>query len=175
MTDEESADYVVAASDAFLDFGAIQVPMLEGLDIALHLEHDTQRGVGLGLTYGSSMADVQVFARAKDEHMWPSTRDELIAALAQQQVSSEIVIGTFGSEVRCTLPTIDFDGNNIIAPARFVGVDGDRWFMRIAISGAAAVDRIEVDKIDQLIGKLIVTRGDAAMSPGEALTLTIPA
>jgi len=170
----EFEEIVVVATNGFLDLGAVSVPLLEGLEISVNIDQETMQGTGLGLTYGASMADVQVFARAKDELIWPTTRDELVSALAQQQVDCEIVIGVFGSEIHCTMPTVDFENNNVLQPVRFLGVDGDRWFMRIAVSGAAAADPADIEQMDVILSQLTVHRGEEAMSPGEPLTLTLP-
>lgn len=168
----ENDEVVVLPADGFLDLGAVAVPLLEGLEISVNIDEKSMRGVGLRLTYGASIADVQIFARARNELMWPTTRDEMVLALSQQQVASQIVMGAFGSEVQCTMPTVNLDGNNMMQPVRFLGVDGDRWFMRIAISGAATVDPVDIEKMDALLSQLAVARGDQAMAPGEPLTFT---
>jgi len=174
MTEGSDGGYAMPASDDLLDLGAIKVPMLEGLEISLNIDQDTMRGISVALIYGASMADVQVFARAKDELLWPGTRDGLVAGLSEQGVASEVSIGRFGSEVQCTMPATDFDGNNIMQSVRFIGIDGDRWFLRIAVSGSATVDEREIATFDQLIAGLEVVRGDDAMSPGEPLEFTVP-
>lgn len=174
MTDFSQEHNLVPASDGLLDLGALKVPMLEGLEITMNIDQETGRGVSVALVFGSSMADIQIFARAKDELQWPETREGLVAGLREQGVASEVVIGRFGSEVHCTMPTTDFDGNNIMQSVRFIGIDGDRWFLRIAISGSATVDEREIAAFDQLIAGLEVVRGDDAMSPGEPLEFTVP-
>ena len=174
MTSTPDESSIFPASTELLDLGALRVPMLEGLEIAMNIDQETMRGVSIALTYGPSMADVQVFARAKDELSWPETRDGLVAGLAEQGVASEVAIGRFGSEVRCTMPTTDFAGNNILQSVRFIGIDGDRWFMRVAVSGSATVDPIEMQTFDELIARLEVVRGDEPMSPGEPLEFRAP-
>lgn len=174
MTEIPAENHFLPASSELLDLGALKVPMLEGLEISMNIDQETMRGVSVALVYGSSMADVQVFARAKDELLWPPTRDGLVAGLSEQGVASEVVIGRFGSEVQCTMPTTDFAGNNILQSVRFLGIDGDRWFMRVAISGAATIDATEMDQFDALIAGLEVVRGDDAMSPGEPLEFVAP-
>lgn len=174
MTEGFNDGYAIPASDDLLDLGALKVPRLEGLEISLNIDQDTMRGISAALVYGASMADVQVFARAKDELLWPGTRDGLVSGLSEQGVSCDVLMGRFGSEVQCTMPATDFDGNNIMQSVRFIGIDGDRWFLRIAISGSATVDETQIAAFDQLIAGLVVVRGDDAMSPGEPLEFTVP-
>jgi len=172
MTDDQS--HVLPASEELLDFGALRVPRVEGIEVRLDIDHESMQGLSADLVYGASMAHVQVFARAKDELLWPQTRDGLVAGLTEQGVATEISIGRFGSEVQCTMPAVDFEGNNILQSVRFIGIDGDRWFMRLAVSGAATVDATEIAAFDELIAGLEVVRGDEAKSPGEPLVFTIP-
>lgn len=174
MSDFPNEHYVIPAGTDLLDLGAIKVPMLEGLEISMTIDQETMRTVSVALVYGTSMADIQVFARAKDELLWPETRDGLVSGLTQQGVTSEVVIGRFGSEVQCTMPATDFDGKNILQSVRFIGIDGDRWFMRIAISGSASVDDAEIAVFDDLISGIDVVRGDEPMSPGEPLEFRVP-
>ncbi|NBU32677.1 MAG: DUF3710 domain-containing protein [Actinobacteria bacterium] len=157
-----------------IDFGSLRLPLLPNLQISMNIDQETMQGISLGLALENCMADLQVFAQAKDELLWPGTRDSLVAALAEQGVDSEIVIGNFGSEIRTTMPYVDRDGNNIVQSVRFVGIDGDRWFLRIAISGTATFDDRNVAQIDELLQKIVVVRGEDAKAPGELLVLTFP-
>jgi len=174
MTHSPEENHVVLASDGLLDLGAIKVPSLDGLEIRLIIEQETMRGTTVQFVYGSSMADVQVFARAKDELLWPQTRDGLVSGLQDQGVASEVSIGRFGSEVQCTMPAVDFEGQNILQSVRFIGIDGERWFMRIAISGSATFDPHELAAFDEFIAACEIVRGDEAMSPGEPLEFKPP-
>jgi len=174
MTHSSDENHVVLAGEELLDLGALKVPSLDGLEIRLIIEQETMRGTIVEFIYGSSMANVQVFARAKDELLWPQTRDGLVTGLREQGVASEVTIGRFGSEVKCTMPAVDFDGNNILQSVRFIGIDGDRWFLRIAISGSATFDAQELAAFDELIAGFEVVRGDEAMSPGEPLEFRPP-
>jgi hypothetical protein len=174
MMQDSAADHLLPASEDLLDLGAVKIPMLEGLEITINIDQETMRGVSVAITYGTSMADVQIFARAKDELLWPQTRDDLVAGLSEQGVASVVAIGRFGSEVQCTMPVIDFEGNNVLQSVRFIGIDGDRWFMRIAVSGAATVVETEIAAFDELINGFEVVRGDDAMSPGEPLVFIAP-
>jgi Protein of unknown function (DUF3710) len=174
MTEFSQGGNEVSESDGYLDLGALKLPMHEGLEITMDMDQETGRAHSIALVLGSSMAEVQIFARAKDELMWPDTRESLVTGLREQGVASEIAIGRFGSEVQCTMPTTDFAGNNIMQSVRFIGIDGDRWFMRLAVSGSATVDETEIAEFDDLISRLEVVRGDGAMSPGASLEFILP-
>lgn len=158
----------------YLDLGLVQIPLLFDPEIRLNIDQESMLVVGFAIIIGSSMAEVQLFARAKDELLWPEVRDDLVRALTEQGIQHEVVIGEFGSEVRTVMPLQDIDGNNVLQSVRFVGVDGDRWFLRAAISGAAAVSEIEINQMDQLIANIKVERGIHPMPPGELMTFSMP-
>jgi len=174
MSEISGQEHILDPSHELIDLGALKIPLIDGLEISMNIDQESMHGVSVSLVLGSSMADVQVFARAKDELLWPQTRDGLVAGLSEQGVSSTVTIGRFGSEVQCTMPATDFDGKNILQSVRFIGIDGDRWFMRVAISGSATVDPKEIDAFDDLVEALVVVRGEDPMSPGELLEFNVP-
>ena len=58
--------------------------------------------------------------------------------------------------------------------ARFIGVDGPRWFLRGVISGAGAVDPAVAEQIDELFRSIVVVRGSTPMPPRELIPLKMP-
>src|SRR3712207_8492765 len=59
-------------------------------------------------------------------------------------------------------------------PARFVGVDGPRWFLRGMISGPAAENPEAAAALEQAFQQIVVVRGSAPMPVREQLPLTLP-
>ena len=59
-------------------------------------------------------------------------------------------------------------------PARFVGVDGPRWFLRGMISGSAAESSEAAAALEQAFRQIVVVRGTAPMPVREPLPLTLP-
>ena len=59
-------------------------------------------------------------------------------------------------------------------PARFIGVDGPRWFLRAVVSGRAAIEPAAATEVHDLIRTAVVDRGDEAMPPRELLPLRLP-
>jgi hypothetical protein len=58
--------------------------------------------------------------------------------------------------------------------ARFVGVDGPRWFLRGMISGPAAESPEAAAALEQAFRQIVVVRGTAPMPVREQLPLTLP-
>jgi hypothetical protein len=60
-------------------------------------------------------------------------------------------------------------------PARFLGVDGPRWFLRGMISGPAAASPEAAAALEGAFRSIIVVRGSEPMPVREQLPLTLPA
>ena len=66
------------------------------------------------------------------------------------------------------------DGSSALQPARFVGVDGPRWFLRGIFLGAAARPGAAADLVDDVFRSVIVVRGREAMPVGSPLPMRLP-
>ena len=59
--------------------------------------------------------------------------------------------------------------------ARFVGVDGPRWFLRGVIGGAATGDVEAAAQVEDLFRSIVVVRGGSPMPPRDLIPLRMPA
>lgn len=157
-----------------LDLGVATVPNMTGLAVDIDLDPQTGMGKSFALEYLNSIASIQIFAAPASEDLWPEVRDSIVSGLRDQKVDCEIVMGAFGTEVRCVMPTVDLDGNSYVHPVRFLALTGDRWMMRVVVSGDAAVDGEAADKLNQVLREISVNRGDEPMPPGQRMTITVP-
>jgi hypothetical protein len=62
-----------------------------------------------------------------------------------------------------------------VQPARFVGVDGPRWFLRGVITGRPAVEPETDGDLVALFRDIVVVRGGAPMAPRDPIGLHLPA
>lgn len=168
------SSYEVPDDGTRLKLGSLWVPMRKGLDVGADLDPETGELTSVTLTLAGSIAAVQIFASAKDQDSWTELRYEIAAKLEETHVEPKVVNGAFGPELHAVLPVFDQSGNTSIQSARFMGINGDRWFMRISISGNAATDSVSAIELDELIADLVVDRGDIALAPGERLPLSFP-
>jgi hypothetical protein len=60
------------------------------------------------------------------------------------------------------------------APARFVGVDAPRWFLRALLTGAAATDDQAAQPLLDVLRDVVVVRGEDPMPAREPLVLNLP-
>ena len=63
----------------------------------------------------------------------------------------------------------------LLAPARFVGVDGPRWFLRGLLTGPAAVDDAAAAPLLEAMRDVAVHRGTEPMAVRDPLPLVLPA
>ena len=61
-----------------------------------------------------------------------------------------------------------------MAPARFVGVDGPRWFLRAMYTGSAAVDPDAAAPLEAALRDVVVVRGSDPMAVRDPLPLRLP-
>lgn len=166
--------YEVTESTGYLNLGAVWIPTIEGLDVTVQIDQTTQQLLSFSLIYANSIAKIEIFAAAKEHSSWADIRFEIAARLEETQVQPKISTGSFGSQITAVMPTFDEQGKALVQAVRFLGIDGDRWFLRATISGAGAVNPDVAKQIDELIAKLVINRGDEPMAPGARLPIRFP-
>ncbi|WP_158288640.1 DUF3710 domain-containing protein [Ornithinimicrobium flavum] len=160
--------------DGRLDLGALRLPVAKGMQLRLDLEQGSGRVIGATLGFGASQAQVQVFAAPRTVGLWDELRQEIARGLVDAGGAAETVDGLLGKELRARMPGQAPDGRVAFQPARFLGVDGPRWFLRVVVNGAAATDDQQLRGILQVVRRIVVRRGDEPRPPREILTLTPP-
>jgi hypothetical protein len=155
-----------------IDLGALRLPALPGMELRVDVNAQ-QQVVGASLRYGDSMLQLSVFAAPRAGGLWDDVQHRLGAELAE-------VEGPFGRELAGTvvLPTAPQPGTTaptmVRRPARFLGVDGPRWFLRGMISGPAATGPEAGLPLEEAFRGIVVVRGTAPMPVRDALPLALP-
>lgn len=163
----------VADTSALLDLGSILVAPTDGMELRLELDQDQEHVVGVTALVGDSAVQVQAFAAPRSEGIWDEVRAEIAAGITQQGGTADEGDGAFGRELLARVPAQDEHGRSAFQPARFVGVDGPRWFLRAVFTGAA-VEPAKAAAVEELVRGLVVVRGPEAMAPRELLPLKLP-
>ena len=158
-----------------IDLGALRVPPREGMELRLELEEKTQRVIAVTVSLGGSSVQMQAFAAPRTEGIWDDIRGEIAAQVTRQGGTADEVPGTFGREVLARLPSRTPDGRTGHQAARFVGVDGPRWFLRAVFNGPAALDEDAATDLEKVVRGSVVVRGREAMAPRDLLPLKLPA
>ncbi|MGM1016390.1 MAG: DUF3710 domain-containing protein [Actinomycetota bacterium] len=157
----------------YIDLGGIKILPREGLNLRLEVEEQTKRIVAVGLDYADSSLQVQPFAAPRSGGLWQETRVQLRDQVTQQGGRVEEREGPLGPELLAEVPAPANEGSGLRL-ARFVGVDGPRWFLRGVIGGAAASDVDAAAKVEDLFRSIVVVRGGAPMPPRDLIPLKMP-
>lgn len=158
----------------YIDLGGIKILPREGLNLRLEVEEQTKRIVAVGLDYADSSLQVQPFAAPRSLGLWHETRIQLIDQVRQQGGRVEERDGPLGKELLAEVPGPASEGS-ALRLARFVGVDGPRWFLRGVIGGAAASDPEAAAEVEDLFRSIVVVRGGTPMPPRDLIPLKMPA
>lgn len=157
----------------YIDIGGIKVLPREGMNLRLEVEEKTQRIVAVGLDYEESTLQVQPFAAPRSAGLWHETREQIRAQVSGQGGRVEERDGPLGPELLAEVPVNDGSGADKRV-ARFVGVDGPRWFLRGVIGGKGASEPEAAAQIEDLFRSIVVVRGAAPMPPRDLIPLSMP-
>jgi len=159
----------------YVDFGSLRIPSRENLAMRLEVEESTQRIVAVSMDFAGSSLQLQAFAAPKNEGVWHEIRTQMRESLAAQGGETEERIGSLGPELIAKIPLNDESGKQAgHRLAKFIGVDGPKWFLRGVVGGAALNDARAAADIDDLFRSVVVVRGDVPLPPKDLLPLTIP-
>lgn len=157
-----------------IDLGGLQVPTIDGMELRMEVDQRTSAVTGANLVIGGSSVQVQAFAAPKSRGLWDDVRTSLRDSVVKQGGTAETRPGAFGTELITRLPVKRADGRTGYRPARFIGIDGRRWFLRAILTGKALSDAEQARAIETVISRLVVVRGGEAMAPQELIPLNLP-
>ncbi len=152
-----------------LDLGGLRVPVPPGTEVRVDVNPEGQVVAATLVHQGSSM-QVSAFAAPKRSGIWDEVRTEIAASLTGSGGRAEDVEGPYGAELFAAVPA---PGGGAV-PARFLGVDGPRWFLRALLTGPAAQDRAVAEPLEQALADVVVVRGSEAMAVRDPLPLHLP-
>lgn len=156
-----------------IDLGSLQIPVPEGTEVRVDVSPEGDV-VAATMVQGESAMQVNVFAAPKRSGIWGEVRSEIADALLQGGGSTEQVDGPYGTELQAQVPTEVPGQGTMLAPARFLGVDGPRWFLRALLTGPAATDTAQAAGLEGALRDVIVVRGNEAMAVRDPLPLHLP-
>lgn len=164
----------IGSKDGYVDLGSILVTPREGLQLRLEVEERTKRVVAITLDLNGSSLQLQAFAAPRTEGLWEDIRGQIGKSVGSQGGTIEEVDGRFGAEIVAKLPAQTSDGKRGYRVARFIGLDGPRWFLRGVFGGEAALDREKAADLENLFRSAVVIRGENPLPPRELLPLRLP-
>ncbi|MBA2416201.1 MAG: DUF3710 domain-containing protein [Geodermatophilaceae bacterium] len=151
-----------------IDLGTLRIAPVAGGDLRLDV-NKAGKIMSATLRHQGSAMQVGAFAAPRQGGIWSDVRAEILATLGQQGGTGEETKGAFGTELAAKLAMKQGP-----QPARFIGVDGPRWFLRALITGPAATDDGAAKPFEQALRQIIVVRGSEPMPVREQLPLRLP-
>src|SRR3954454_12948180 len=157
-----------------IDLGALRLPAVPGMDLRVELNAQ-QKVIAATLRSGDSFLQVSVFAAPRAGGIWESVREDLAKSASGQGASLREADGPFGPELAGTiLATAPAQPGQsapqpVRRPARFLGVNGPRWFLRGMISGPAAASPEAAAALEDAFRSVVVVRGTDPMPVREQL------
>ena len=160
----------------YVDLGGIKILPREGLHLRLEIEEGSKRVVAIGLDFAGSTLQVQPFAAPRSSGLWHEIRDQIADQIGKQGGTTTPREGPFGPELVAEIPVAaGQEAGGVTRLARFIGVDGPRWFLRGVIAGEGAIDPNAAAQIEDLFRSIVVVRGGTPMPPRDLIPLRMPA
>lgn len=157
-----------------VDLGSLRIPAREGMGLRLEIEEASKRLVAVALDYRESTLQVQAFASPRSTGLWNTIRAQLAEQIEKQGGTARELESSLGVELETRLPLMAGSAEGGYRAARFIGVDGPRWFLRAVLSGKALHDDDTAREVEELFRSIIVVRGDRPIPPRDLLPIQIP-
>ncbi|MBK6874614.1 MAG: DUF3710 domain-containing protein [Kineosporiaceae bacterium] len=161
-------------ADGYVDLGALRLRGRAGMELRLEMDESTGTVNSATVQLGESAVQLQAFAAPRSEGIWEEIRGEIASGITRQGGTADEVAGVFGRELLARIPARTPDGRTGHQPARFVGIDGPRWFLRAVFHGQAVHDAGAALDLESVVRDIVVVRGEEAMAPRELLVLSLP-
>ncbi|GGS69051.1 DUF3710 domain-containing protein [Nonomuraea sp. WAC 01424] len=146
-----------------IDLGGLRLPHNPDFDVRLASLGDQH--VGVVVLYEDSSLQLQALAAPRTAGLWDEVKTKIMA----QAKTLEERQGPFGTELA---GEVNIDGD--VRAARYIGVDGPRWFLLAAITGPGALDERVSGAFIDFVKDVVVVRGDEPMAREEPITLSRP-
>lgn len=158
----------------YVDLGGIKLVPRDGLQLRLEIEEGSKRVVAVGIDFSGSTLQVQPFAAPRTSGLWHEIRAQIVDQIRAQGGEIEQRVGVFGPEIVARIP-VSGGEPGAVRVARFIGVDGPRWFLRGVVAGAGALEPAAASAIDDVFRSIVVVRGTTPMPPRDLIPLHVPA
>lgn len=153
-----------------VDLGGLLIPQTDAVRLQVKVDPKTGSVSQFSILTDGSAVQIQAFAAPRTGGMWGDVRQQIISSINSSGGLVESTEGRYGTEVRAQVAGAEGKPQ----PARFCGIEGPRWFLRLVFLGKAARDEQAAATLDDVIRGIVVVRGDEAMPMGNALPLRVP-
>jgi hypothetical protein len=162
------------AESGRVSMGGMWIPMRDGLEVRVEADQETGQVLAVTLVLDDGALQLQPFAAPRHEGIWDEVRAEIRTGITRDGGVADEVEGPLGMELRTKVQVRAQDGKSGVEPARFLGVDGPRWFLRGVLTGRPAAEAGVDEALLALFRDVVVVRGDGPMAPREPIALALP-
>ncbi|WP_166741673.1 DUF3710 domain-containing protein [Cumulibacter soli] len=164
-------DIVDAPGDlgSYMDFGALKIKVTPGFEVRLEMAKSGELN-GVSLLRAGTIMQLGVFAAPRSGGAWEMIRGDIVGEIERSGGEVSEREDEFGPTLIATLKT-----PNGKQAARFIGVDGPRWFLRALIAGGVAHDDEACAPFLDVFRGIVVDRGTDPKPVREPITLRLPA
>lgn len=153
-----------------VDLGGLLLPQSDQMRIQVQADPSSGAVSQLSVLTEGSALQIQPYAAPRKGGMWDEIRQQIVSSINSSGGLVEQVEGPYGIEVRAQVAGAEGKPQ----PARFCGIDGPRWFVRLVFLGKAARDEQAAQFLDTIVRGMVVVRGDEAMPMGNSIPLRVP-
>lgn len=157
-----------------VDLGSLLLQGEPGRDLRLQVDEASGTVQSVVLAGRDGALDVRAFAAARHGDLWSEVRPRIAADMARRGGTATEQEGRFGPELACEVRVRTPDGAVGVQQSRVVGVNGPRWMLRATFIGRPAVDAEAAADWEEVLGRVVVRRGQNPVPPGEPLPVTLP-
>jgi hypothetical protein len=162
------------AANGRVNMGGMWIPMVEGLEVRIEADQETAHVLAVTLVLDDGALQLQPFAAPRNEGIWDEVRAEIRTGVTRDGGTADEVEGPLGLELRTKVQVRAQDGSSGVEPARFLGADGPRWFLRGVLTGRPAATPGDDEALVALFRDVVVVRGSGPMAPREPIPLALP-
>ncbi len=157
-----------------VDLGSLLIVPSEGRELRLQVDEASGTVQAVMLAGPDGALELQAFAAPRNGDLWSTVRPQIIDDITGRGGQAEEREGRFGTELVCQVPVKRPDGTVGTQPSRILGINGDRWMLRVSMLGRPALEPEESTEWEDALAQVVVRRGTGAMAVGEPLPATLP-
>lgn len=158
----------------YVDLGCVLLKPVPGVAVRMDLDEQSQRPRALNVDYEDGSVQLQAFSAPKSSGLWDDVRRELSEGLRRDGGQVTVAEGPLGLQVNAKFNATTASGAPGYRLARFVGIDGPRWFLRAVYTGGAAMSSTTAEVLDDVVRSLVIVRGQDPMPPRDLLQFKVP-
>ena len=157
-----------------VDLGGFLIAPTDGTELRLQVDEASQEVQSVMVAAPDGAVELRVFAAPRNGDLWSDVRRQIASETSRGGGTATEREGRWGTELECQQQVRTADGRSGHQQTRIVGVNGPRWFLRATYLGRPAVDPDNAAEFEEVVAKVVVRRGDAAMPPGDPLPIVLP-